>query len=66
MGEPGPEFDRRLQLISVPANADVRISGHRFPTFVDVSKYQDPLHLLAVYISEVSIIVEPSLVRTSL
>ena len=66
MGDPGPEFDRCLELISVPADADVCIFGHRFLTFADVSKYQDPLHLLAAHITEVSILVESPLTYISL
>ena len=66
MGEPDPEFDRRLEVISIPADADVCIFGHRFLTFANVSKYQDPLHLLATHITEVSILAESPLARISL
>ena len=66
MGGPGREFDRRLELIGVPADTGVCIFGHRLLTFADVLKYQEPLHLLAAHIAKVSIIVESSLARISL
>ena len=57
-GEREPESDRRLELISIPADIDVCSHYHYFLTFADVSKYQDPLHILSAHISEVSTIIE--------
>lgn len=60
MHEPEPESDTSLELIEIPANSHVSNSSHHFPSFVDVSKYRDPLHVMLEYIAEVSISVEPS------
>jgi len=57
-GEREPESDRRLELISIPADTDVCSRCHYFLTFADVSKYQDPLHILSAQIAEVSVIIE--------
>ena len=56
-GEREPESDRRLELISIPADTDVCSHFHHFLTFADVSKYKDPLHILSAHIAEVSMIV---------
>ena len=57
-GEREPESDRRLELISIPADIDVCSHCHYFLVFTYVSKYQDPLHILSAYIAEVSMIIE--------
>jgi hypothetical protein len=49
----GPEPDTHLQLIGVPSDDDASNFRLRFSTF-DPLKYQDPLHILLEYISEVS------------
>jgi len=56
-GEREPESDRRLELISIPADTDVCSHCHHFLTFADVAKYQDPLHILSTHIAEVSMII---------
>ena len=57
-GEHEPEPDRRLELISIPADTDVCSHCHHFLTSPDVSKYQDPLHFLSAHIAEVSMIID--------
>ena len=64
-GECVPESDRRLGLISIPADNGVCGHYHHFQTFADVSKYQDPLHVLSAHIAEVSMIIESPHVRIS-
>jgi len=64
-GEREPESGRRLELISIPADTDVCSHFHHFLTLTDVSKYQDPLHILSAHIAEVSMIIESSHVRIS-
>lgn len=63
--EPEPESDTRLQLTGVPADADVSNFRQQceFQIVFDSLKYQDPLHTLLEYISEVSIPVGPLHVR---
>jgi len=58
LGEREPESDRRLELISIPADTDVCSRCHHFLSSADVSKYQDPLHILSAHIAEVSMIIE--------
>jgi len=64
-GEREPESDRCLELTSVPADTDVCSYCHHFLTFADVSKYQDPLHVLSAHIAGVSTIIESPHVRIS-
>ena len=51
--EPEPESDP-LGLISVPDDTNVKHPDYQFPTFLDFSKFQDPLHELLQYVAEVS------------
>ena len=63
-GEREPESDRRLELISIPADADVCIHCHHFfYPLLKFSKYQDPLHILSTHIAEVSMIIEEPYLR---
>ena len=64
-GERVPKSDRGLELIRIPADTDVCGRCQLFLTFADVSKYEDPLHILSAYISEVSMIIEPPHMRIS-
>ena len=63
-GEREPESDRSLGLIGIPSD-NVCSHCHRFLTFVNVSKFQDPLQILSARIAEVSLIIESPLVHIS-
>jgi hypothetical protein len=52
---PRPGSDQRLQLMSIPDNAEVSNSDDPLPPSFDVSKGQDPLCVLLEYIVEVGI-----------
>ena len=54
MDDPDPESDIHLGLIGIPSKADVSNSSHLCLPLFDVSKYQDPLHILLEHIAEVS------------
>jgi len=54
MDDPEPESDMHLGLIGIPSEANVSNSSHLFLPLFDVSKYQDPLHILLKHIAEVS------------
>jgi len=54
MDDPEPESDMHLGLIGIPSEADASNSSHLFLPLFDVSKYQDPLHILLKHIAEVS------------
>ena len=55
MHDPETESDVHLELQGIPAETDVSNSSHYFPSF-NVSKCQDPLHVLLKYIAEVSLL----------
>jgi len=55
--EPGPELEPEPEVEAIGDSADLNVTNFsdNVPTFFDDLKFQDPLHVLLQYITEVRI-----------